>query len=317
MNPRPPECKSGALPTELRPHLTAMMSSRFVWCNLGKNASQSRGFFYFLYFSCLQALFRCPNLGYTLPIRFSFERKNVTFTASIITVCPEMFPGVLGHSLAGKALERGDWELKLWNLRDFATDKHKMVDDTPYGGGAGMVMKPDVVHAAIEAAHTATPHAQLIYMTPRGEPLTQARVEQLAQLPALTIVCGRFETIDERVITHHQPLEISIGDYILFGGEVAAQVLLEATLRCIDGVVGNRSTHDEESFAFGEEKALLLEYPHYTRPPLWKGYDVPDVLLSGHHEKINLWRKQEAERVTRERRPDLWEQYLANRTLQG
>ena len=235
----------------------------------------------------------------------------MSFAASVITVCPEMFPGVLGHSLAGKALERGDWSLRVWNLRDFATDKHKSVDDTPYGGGAGMVMKPDVVSGAIDAAQTASPHAKLIYMTPRGEPLTQARVESLAQESALTILCGRFEAIDERVIEHYQPLEISIGDYILFGGEVAAQVLLEAILRVRDGIVGNELTHNEESFAFGEEKALLLEYPHYTRPPLWKGCAVPEVLISGHHEKINVWRRQEAEQATLKRRPDLWQRYLA------
>ncbi len=238
----------------------------------------------------------------------------MSFTASIITVCPEMFPGVLGYSLAGKALERGDWQLDTYNLRDFATDKHHNVDDTPYGGGAGMVMKPDVVSDAIDAAMTDTPHAKLVYMTPRGEPLTQARVESLAQESAIIILCGRFETIDERAIEHHQPLEISIGDYILFGGEVAAQVLLEAILRVKDGIVGNELTHNEESFAFGEEKALLLEYPHYTRPPLWKGRAVPEVLISGHHEKINIWRRQEAEQATRRRRPDLWQRYLSTKS---
>lgn len=224
-----------------------------------------------------------------------------------------MFPGVLGHSLAGRALERGDWSLDVLSLRDYALDKHKTVDDTPYGGGAGMVMKPDVVAAAIEDARARSPEARLIYMTPRGEPLTQARAQSLAQESGVTIVCGRFETIDERAIERYKPLEISIGDYILFGGEVAAQVLLEAILRCREGVLGNEETHHEESFAFGEEKALLLEYPHYTRPPLWEGMSVPDVLLSGNHGKINVWRRQEAEKATEERRPDLWERYLKAR----
>lgn len=235
---------------------------------------------------------------------------HTSFPVTALTVCPEMFPGVLGHSLAGKALERGDWSLDVIGLRDYATDKHHTVDDTPYGGGAGMVMKPDVVAAAIDDATARNPRARLLYMTPRGIPLSQAQAEALSHEDGLIFLCGRFESIDERVIAHYKPLEISIGDYILLGGEVAAQVVLEAVLRCRDGVLGNKATHDEESFAFGKEKALLLEYPHYTKPPLWRGMSVPDVLTSGHHEKINLWRRQQAEQVTRERRPDLWEKHL-------
>jgi tRNA (guanine37-N1)-methyltransferase len=256
----------------------------------------------------------------------------------VLTLFPEMFPGPLGVSLAGKALKDGLWTLEALNIRDFAEDKHGSVDDTPYGGGAGMVMRPDVVGRAIDAALEKLPGATLIHLTPRGTPLTQERVRalvassyhiqhllgegspppQAGELSAgahkstrLILLCGRFEGIDERINSHYQPLEISLGDFVLFGGEVAAMALLEALLRQCDGALGNPQTLEEESFSIGENSALLLEYPHYTKPPLWKGLNVPEALVSGHHAKIRQWRREQAEAVTRERRPDLWEAYHA------
>ena len=224
-----------------------------------------------------------------------------------LTLFPDMFPGPLGQSLAGKALESGVWRLDVLDIRDFARDKHRSVDDTPFGGGAGMVMRPDVLDRAIEAGHR--PGRRLIYLSPRGRLLTQDWVAELAAGAGLTVVCGRFEGVDERVLQAHEAEEMSVGDYVLSGGEPAAIVLMDACIRLLPGVMGNAATPSEESFTDG-----LLEYPHYTRPALWRdgaGRDwaVPEVLLSGHHENVKAWRRAEAERLTRERRPDLWARY--------
>ncbi len=237
----------------------------------------------------------------------------MTYPVTFLTLFPEMFPGPLGFSLPGRALERGLWECYTLNIRDFATGKHANVDDTPYGGGAGMVMRPDIVGAAIEQAQAATPDAQLVHLTPRGTPLTQQIAEDLATQEGLILLCGRFEGVDERVAEHYRPLEISLGDFVLFGGEVAAMALVESVLRHIPESLGNAETHREESFALGEESALLLEYPHYTKPPSWKGLNVPEVLLSGHHEHISRWRREQAEEITRARRPELWERHCAGK----
>lgn len=226
------------------------------------------------------------------------------FSASIITLFPEMFPGSLGHSLAGTALQNNLWALNTINPRDFAADKHKTVDDTPYGGGAGMVMKPDVIAAAVRAAKTQNPNVPVLYMSPRGKPLTQARVAELAAGNGVVILCGRYEGVDQRVIDAEQLEEVSIGDYVLGGGEVAALVVLEAVTRLLPGVIGNSETHSEESFTNN-----LLEYPHYTRPAEWEGQAVPEVLTSGNHAAIEKWRREQAEALTKLRRPDLWNEF--------
>jgi len=238
--------------------------------------------------------------------------------ALILTLFPEMFPGPLGVSLAGKALEKGIWALEAINIRDFAEDRHKTVDDSPYGGGTGMVMRADIMGRAIEAAQTRLPGAQLICLTPRGKPLTQAMVETLKN-QELILICGRFEGIDERVMAHYNPLEISLGDYVLSGGELAAMALLDACVRLLPGVIGKESALHEESFSTfpspcrgegqgggGANSAGLLEYPQYTKPPSWNGLAVPEVLLSGHHKEIEQWRRAQAENITKARRPDLW-----------
>lgn len=226
------------------------------------------------------------------------------FSAIILSLFPEMFPGPLGHSIAGKALENGLWSLEAINIRDFATDKHKTVDEPPYGGGVGMVMRPDIVHTAIEAAKAKLPDARIVYTSPRGKPLKQAKVKQLAS-KNLIILCGRFEGIDQRVIDHHNIEEISIGDYVLSGGEVAAMAVLDSCVRLLPGVIKKGAATSEESFALSTEYAGLLEYSHYTRPPSWKGLSVPDVLLSGNHKEINAWRLKQAKEITRARRPDI------------
>ena len=219
-----------------------------------------------------------------------------------------MFPGPLGLSLAGKGLEQGLWTLEAMQIRDFATDKHKTVDEPPYGGGTGMVMKPDVLDAAIEAAKLKLPGANLLYMSPRGVPITQKRVKEWSQEPMI-ILCGRFEGVDERVLTHHQMQEVSLGDFVLSGGEIPALALLDACIRLIPGIIGKADATHQESFGIDEEYAGLLEYPHYTRPPVWMGQPVPEVLTSGNHAEIRAWRRAQAERQTKERRPDLWEKY--------
>lgn len=222
------------------------------------------------------------------------------FSATVITLFPDMFPGVLGQSLAGTALQNGIWSISTINPRDFATDKHKTVDDTPYGGGAGMVMRADVIAATIRAAKVQNPGVPVLYMSPRGKPLTQARVAELAAGKGAIILCGRYEGVDQRVIDAEQLEEVSLGDYVLAGGEVAAMVVLEAVTRLLPGVIGNSDTHSEESFTNN-----LLEYPHYTRPAEWEGRAVPDVLTSGNHAAIEKWRHEQAEALTKLRRPDL------------
>lgn len=225
------------------------------------------------------------------------------WTARILTLFPEMFPGPLGQSLAGKALEKGIWRLETMQIRDFAGDKHRTVDDTPFGGGAGMVMRPDVVDAVLSAA--AKDHnGPAIYLTPRGRLLNQALVQDLAAGPGVIVVCGRYEGLDERVIEARGLLEVSLGDFVLSGGEPAALALIDACVRLLPGVMGAEETLAEESFNTG-----LLEYPHYTRPADWNGRPVPEVLMSGHHEKIRRWRQEQAEETTRLRRPDLWDAY--------
>lgn len=228
----------------------------------------------------------------------------MSFRATVLTLYPEMFPGHLGLSLAGRALVAGAWSLETVQIRDFAQDKHRSVDDTPAGGGAGMVMRADVLARAIDSAAPEDDPRPRLLMSPRGAPLTQARVRALASGPGAVIVCGRFEGVDQRVIEARSLEEVSIGDYILSGGEPAALVLLDAVVRLLPGVMGNESSGTEESFENG-----LLEHPHYTRPQLFEGREIPAVLTSGNHKKIAEWRRAEAERLTRERRPDLWARY--------
>jgi tRNA (guanine37-N1)-methyltransferase len=219
----------------------------------------------------------------------------------VVTLFPELFPGPLGASLAGDALKRGLWGLDTVPLRDFGLGRHRQVDDTPAGGGAGMVLRADVVAAAIDAARVKVPGTPAIYLSPRGEPLTQALVRELAAVPGVILLAGRFEGLDERVIDARRLREVSIGDYVLSGGELAAMVLIDAVVRLLPGVVGAAASLAEESFEAG-----LLEYPHYTRPREWEGRSIPEVLLSGDHQKIAQWRRAESERLTCARRPDLW-----------
>jgi tRNA (guanine37-N1)-methyltransferase len=218
--------------------------------------------------------------------------------AAVLSIFPDMFPGPLGQSLAGKALAAGTWSLEIVDIRDFATDKHRTVDDTPAGGGPGMVMKADVLARAIDAA--IQDDRPRLLMSPRGTPLTQSRVAALADGPGVILVCGRFEGVDERVVTARRLEEVSVGDYVLSGGEIAAMALIDACVRLLPGVMGAAVSGDEESFADG-----LLEYPQYTRPQVFEGRPIPEVLLSGDHAKIAAWRRAEAERLTKERRPDL------------
>lgn len=222
----------------------------------------------------------------------------MAFKASVLTLYPDMFPGHLGHALAGRALERGDWSLEAVQIRDFALDKHRSVDDTPSGGGAGMVLKPDVLARAIDSiADDGRPR---LLMSPRGRPLTQKRVRELSEGEGVVIVCGRFEGVDQRVIDARRLEEVSIGDYILSGGEPAALTLLDAVVRVLPGVMGNQLSGVHESFEGG-----LLEHPHYTRPQVFEGREIPEVLTSGNHAAIEKWRHEEARKLTAERRPDL------------
>ena len=227
----------------------------------------------------------------------------MSWRATVLTIFPEMLPGPLACSLAGKALEAGIWQLETVDIRGFARDKHRSVDDAPFGGGPGMVLRPDVLDAAIAGAGGSGP---LILLSPRGRPLGQERVRELAALSGVRLICGRFEGVDERVLEAHSVEEVSLGDFVLSGGEPAAIALIDACVRLLPGVVGCAETLTEESFAAG-----LLEYPHYTRPQRWQGRAVPDVLVSGDHQKVRAWRRTQAERLTRERRPDLWRRYVA------
>ena len=227
----------------------------------------------------------------------------MTWLATVLTIFPEMLPGPLAHSLAGRALGAGIWRLETVDIRDFARDKHRSVDDAPFGGGPGMVMRPDVLDAAIAGAGGT---GALILLSPRGRTLDQELVRELAFGPGVTLLCGRFEGVDQRVIEARAVAEVSLGDFVLSGGEPAAIALIDACVRLLPGVIGSAEALAEESFAEG-----LLEYPHYTRPQLWQGRPVPDVLVSGDHQRIRAWRRAEAERLTRERRPDLWRRHIA------
>lgn len=227
----------------------------------------------------------------------------------VFTIFPDLFPGPLAESLTGRALKEDLWQLDAVNLRDFASDKHKSVDDTPFGGGAGMVMRPDVLDRAFEACYQNERPGAFLYMSPKGAPLTQARVKELAKQPSIGLLCGRFEGVDQRVLDAWAIEEVSIGDFVMTGGEIPAMCLVDSVVRLLPGVVGSPESLEEESFSHG-----LLEYPQYTRPRLWKGVSVPEVLLEGHHEKIKTWRREMAEKITRERRPDLWHKYSHAKT---
>lgn len=242
---------------------------------------------------------------------------TAAWTARVLTLFPEMFPGPLGHSLAGRALTAGIWSLEAVDIRYFASDKHRSVDDAAFGGGPGLVMRPDVIDQALASVmgvpgpeRSAPEAGPLIYLTPRGRLLTQDRVRELAAGRQVTVLCGRYEGVDERVLDAWRVEEISVGDYVLSGGEPAAIVLLDACVRLLPGVMGDADTLAEESFEGG-----LLEYPHYTRPQEWRGRRVPEVLASGHHENIRAWRRAQSETTTRERRPDLWARYRARQAV--
>jgi len=231
--------------------------------------------------------------------------------ARVLTLYPEMFPGPLGVALAGRALAERLWSLEAVDVRGFAHDKHGSVDDHPFGGGPGMVMRPDVLAEAIDAARLPAP-APLIYLSARGALLTQARVREIAAGPGVTLICGRFEGVDQRVLDARAVEELSLGDYVLSGGEMAALALLDACVRLLPGVIGREASLAEESFESG-----LLEYPHYTRPQEFEGRAVPEVLRSGNHERIRAWRQAEAERATRERRSDLWSRFAETRATRA
>lgn len=227
------------------------------------------------------------------------------FQARVITLFPDLFPGVLGGSLTGKALDEGRWQLETIDLRRFGVGRHRNVDDTPAGGGAGMVLRADVVSDAIEAAQRKG-DGPVIYLSPRGRRFDQQMARTLATMPGVTLLCGRFEGVDERVLEHHRVEEVSLGDFVLTGGEIAAQALLDATIRLLPGVLGNAASTEEESFSEG-----LLEHPHYTRPAEWQGREIPAVLTSGDHAAVARWRRAQAEALTEARRPDLWASYVA------
>lgn len=229
----------------------------------------------------------------------------MTFAATILSLFPEMFPGNLGHSIAGKALNEGRWTLDVHDIRASATDKHRTVDDHPAGGGAGMVLKADILASAIDKASHAGPR---LLMSPRGRPLTQSFVREMSAGPGCLIVCGRFEGIDERVIENRGLLEVSLGDFVLSGGEPAALALLDAVIRLLPGVMGKVESGEEESFEDG-----LLEHPHYTKPRSWEGLDIPEVLLGGNHREIARWKKQQREALTKRMRPDLWQKYVGDK----
>lgn len=252
-----------------------------------------------------------------LSIRASLQPRDLmappevkgAWKAKVITLFPEAFPGTLDLSLTGKAREFGLWQLETLDLRTFGEGKHRNVDDTPAGGGAGMVLRADVVARALDQAAEATPDRArwpVIYLSPRGKPFTQAMAQRWSEGEGLTLLCGRFEGVDERVIEQYGVEEVSLGDFVLTGGEIAAQALIDATVRLIPRVLGNHASTEEESFSEG-----LLEFPQFTKPTVWQGRAIPEILQSGHHAKIAAWRKAMAERLTKERRPDLWRAYCA------
>lgn len=233
------------------------------------------------------------------------------WAADVITLVPNAFPGVLGESLTGRALAEGIWQLRTHDLRSFGDGPHRKVDDTPAGGGPGLVLRADVMALAIRAAQArAVPGTPLIYLSPRGRPMTQAMAQALATGAGVILICGRFEGLDERVLTHFGVTEVSLGDFILTGGEIAAQALIDATVRLIPRVLGNQGSTEDESFSQG-----LLEHPQYTKPAIWEGHGIPEVLLSGHHAKVTAWRRDIAARLTKDRRPDLWRAYCATHGL--
>ncbi|WP_308911608.1 tRNA (guanosine(37)-N1)-methyltransferase TrmD [Pseudokordiimonas caeni] len=234
---------------------------------------------------------------------------NPMFTAQALTLYPEMFPGTLGQSLAGKGLDEGKWALKTLDIRDFSSDKHRSVDDTPAGGGPGMVLRADILGMAIDAARAeAAPEWPLLYLSPRGRRFDQNEAVRWKDAGGVTLICGRFEGVDQRVLDARGVEEISLGDFILSGGEPAAIAMLDAVVRLLPGVMGAAETLHEESFECG-----LLEYPHYTRPVVWEGREIPEVLTSGHHKRIAEWRRQQSEELTRLRRPDLWSTYVRDK----
>lgn len=229
--------------------------------------------------------------------------------AKILTLFPQAFPGVLGESLTGKALREGLWQLETIDLRPYGVGKHKNVDDTPAGGGAGMVLRADVLGSAIDNAMTGVRgNWPLIYLSPRGRPMDQQMMRSLARADGVTLLCGRFEGVDQRVLDHYGIAEVSLGDFVMTGGEIAAQALIDATVRLLPGVLGNAASTEEESFSSG-----LLEHPQYTRPAEWRGREIPDVLMSGHHGRIAEWRREMSEALTRARRPDLWERHIQSK----
>jgi tRNA (guanine37-N1)-methyltransferase len=231
------------------------------------------------------------------------------WVAQVITLLPQAFPGILGESLTGKALAEGRWSLRIIDLRSFGEGKHRNVDDTPAGGGAGMVLRPDVLgHALDEAALAARGRWPVIYLSPRGAPLTQEMARRLASADGVTLLCGRFEGVDERVLEAYDIEEVSLGDFVMTGGEIAAMALIDATVRLLPGVLGNAASTEEESFSDG-----LLEHPQYTRPADWRGHPIPEVLLSGNHARIAAWRRAQSEAITQDRRPDLWQAHEAKK----
>ena len=235
------------------------------------------------------------------------------FTAQLLTIFPDMFPGCLGQSLAGRGLKEGRWALKTLDIRDFSSDKHRSVDDTPAGGGPGMVMRADILGKAIDAARAdADPKWPLVYMSPRGRRFDQSEAVRWYDAGGVTLLCGRFEGVDERVLEAKGVEEVSVGDFVLSGGEPAALVMLDAVIRLLPGIMGKAETLEEESFESG-----LLEYPQYTRPQVWDGREIPEVLTSGHHKRVAQWRREKAEEITRERRPDLWSTYVGDKEEKG
>ena len=238
--------------------------------------------------------------------------QSAPWTAKVLTIFPDMLPGALAHSLVGQALDNGIWSLDTVNIRNFATDRHKSVDDVPFGGGAGMVMRPNVVAAALDGAISGAPGLPKLYLTPRGRSLTQERIEELAKGPGVVVLCGRFEGVDQRVVEARDLEEVSLGDFVMSGGELAAMALIDACVRLLPGVIGASASLAEESF--NED---LLEYPQFTRPQIWEGRSVPDILLSGHHARIREWRKSQSEAVTKSRRPDLWSRYMSRQASSG